>query len=57
MKEIKAETNEIDFAHSKNVESPETVIIRLRNYWTKIKNNKKIKKKKNKKKKQKKEKI
>lgn len=25
----KAETNEIDFAHSKNVESSETVLIRL----------------------------
>ena len=57
MKEIKAETNEIDFAHSKNVESPETVLIRLRNSWTKMKNNQKMKKKKNKKKKQKKEKI
>lgn len=41
----KAETNEIDFAHSKNVESSETVLIRL-TLSDKTKNNQKTKKKK-----------
>ena len=36
----KAETNEIDFAHSKNVESSETVLIRL-TLSDKTKNNQK----------------
>ena len=43
----KAETNEIDFAHSKNVESSETVLIRL-TLSDKTKNNQKKKKKQNK---------